>query len=85
MFHRWMSTDVEDEDTCIGCGVTVPVRRSGIVVDHGPLPIECPPPDDDRIAHHFALAPDGIECAYCTVVIDDLMDPTDVDWYCVPR
>lgn len=82
-FHQWMGTGERNEDECIGCGVVAPDFGSGVVSDHGPLPIHCPGPGGSYNAHHFQGDKDGISCAYCGHSITSTSDPKrDVDWEC---
>lgn len=91
MFHRWYATDDERTDACIGCGVVSHVETDpdGVTVDHGPLPIICPGPQDAP-AHHFILiGPVGGAAAFldcqrgCGVTVTDTTDPAAVVWACI--
>lgn len=86
-FHRWMSAG-EGEDSCIGCGVTVPDLSVDIVANHGPLPIFCPGYDLDTSdhverAHHFTGTERALECARCSLRVTEGTMPNEMQWECV--
>lgn len=91
MFHKWLSTDDPETDSCIGCGVaTQPVHTGPASVDNGPLPVFCPGPgayrdEPEHGPHHFLREDaDTLRCAFCGSVIDEHTVPDTVEWDCVP-
>ena len=87
MFHKWLSTDDSDTDSCVNCGTASHVTMDGVVADYGPLPIDCPGPV--KIPHHFiligAVGDDApfLDCARCSYTITANTRPADVNWECV--
>lgn len=81
--HRWISTD-EAEAQCLGCGVVAPDFGVGVLADFGPLPRWCPGPAV-QAPHHFLRGPGAVECAYCSVSVDEDTDPAEVGWECPGR
>jgi hypothetical protein len=87
MFHRWMGTDDARTDTCIGCGVHTPDYGSGVMSDHGPLPLWCPAPQPEW-PHYLQPAVPGsgesvaLECEWCGARVTDLTLPDTFGWEC---
>jgi hypothetical protein len=83
MFHRWLSTDGE-EDVCIGCGTRAPDAEpaESILSDHSPLPLVCPGPLNDHAHHFMRVGRDQLQCVYGDQTITDHTSPADVTWEC---
>lgn len=92
MFHRWMSTGNENEDSCIECGITVernPERSDWhIKVEDARSIVPCKPHDGPN--HHMLFVEvedtfDVSRCGFCGVETSGQTSPADFPADCIEQ